>query len=158
MTLHDASALAQAHLQEANRTGLTPDDYEYVLSEPVEYAHCYYFDYQLCHRFGLPESQWEIFAGAPGFAVNRQTGEVSVVSWGELPQLPQQSAIWQHSRQRAAELARTPLSLATLRRYLPLPLPELAAFYQQLRQPEMQQKQREAALLAQLLLAAGIQV
>lgn len=156
MTLTEANALAQAYLEQANQNGQAPADYEYVLSKPVQYEHCYYFDYQLRHRFGLPQSQWELFAGAPGFIVSRQTGEVSVVSWGEKAQLSTHSAIWRQSKQLAAELVRTNADLTALRRHLPLRLPKLAAFYQQLRQPEMTEEQKEAALLAQLLRAAEI--
>ncbi|TGE04900.1 hypothetical protein [Hymenobacter fodinae] len=157
INLNKAIALAQAHVEHINQNLQAPDDYKYVLGAPVQYVHCYYFDYQVQYKFELSQDQWSMFTGAPGFVVNRKNGLLKTISWSELPQLPEQSALWQRNQALAVQLARNPITLATLRRYLPLPLPELVAFYIQLRRVDIPAHQKAAIILAQLMRGTGIE-
>lgn len=48
---------------------------------PVESG--WYFDYRIECVLEIPETERDQFAGAPGFLVNGETGDVSVVSHSE---------------------------------------------------------------------------
>ena len=59
-------------------------DYEWVLKKDYkELKNEYYFDYSFQHKKNIPENEWEMFAGAPGFCVNSESGTIRDVSWDE---------------------------------------------------------------------------
>jgi hypothetical protein len=60
------------------------NDYEWILKEDViELEKEFYFEYSFQHKKDLPPEQWEMFAGAPGFCINKITGNVRDIGWSE---------------------------------------------------------------------------
>lgn len=155
VTLSDALVLAQAHTEEMNTQAPIHPNYQYGMSKPVEYAHCWYFDYRIQPRLDFPPSKQEMFAGAPGFIISKQTTKLCTVSWHEMQQLAAQSAIWQQVDLQATQLLKTDLNLATLRAHLPLTLPELIVFKKDLNELGTDVLAKEQVLKSKLLQAAG---
>lgn len=59
-------------------------NYEWDLKEDfVELEKEYYFEYSFQPKKGLPPEQWQMSAGAPGFCINKLTGNVTDVNWSE---------------------------------------------------------------------------
>ena len=58
-------------------------DYRWVLSEPTQIQGGWYFDYKHECVANIPEDQWELFAGAPGFKILSEDGSVVDVGWDE---------------------------------------------------------------------------
>jgi hypothetical protein len=83
MTKAEALDLAHRHIIHQNTEAPLHPDYEYVVTEPTEYADYWYFDHEFNHKADLPESEWLGFGGAPGYTVSKQTGEVTPISWQE---------------------------------------------------------------------------
>jgi hypothetical protein len=80
MNAEQAKAIAREYLAQHP---IEHDDYEWVVVEPRRVADGWYFKFKCrCHR-DLPEDQWEVFGGAPGFIAGWE-GTVRVVGWDEL--------------------------------------------------------------------------
>ncbi|GAA4023392.1 hypothetical protein GCM10022409_04050 [Hymenobacter glaciei] len=155
VTLTDALALAQTHLIEMNEVAPIHPNYQYGTSKPTEYAHCWYFDYSIQPRLDFLPCKREMFAGAPGFTVSKQTAELHTISWYEMQKLAKQSAIWLHCELTAKALLGTNLSLTVLRSHFPVDLPELVAFKKDLEKLGTDKLARKEVLKAKLLQLAG---
>jgi hypothetical protein len=59
------------------------DGYRMVHCGPQEFDEGWYFDYGIECNLNIPESEREMFGGAPGFIVNRSSGDLRIVSWDE---------------------------------------------------------------------------
>lgn len=61
--------------------------YRYVHGPAQEVTNGWYFDHCIECDLNIPESEREMFGGAPGFLVSRETGYVSIVTWDQLHSL-----------------------------------------------------------------------
>jgi hypothetical protein len=65
-----------------------PDrDYRRILKPGHKLSQAWYFDYAFEHAHGAPESEWDEFAGAPGFIVLEDGSPPRDVSWAEYSEL-----------------------------------------------------------------------
>jgi len=60
------------------------DGYRMVRYEPREISAGWFFDYGIECDLDIPESDRELFAGAAGFLVHRESGDVQVLAFGQL--------------------------------------------------------------------------
>ena len=75
-----ACCIANEHV---NSMSAPAEGYRFELGEMHEFAAGWYFDYRIVCDLSIPESEREMFAGAPGFTVERNGGDISIVSWAE---------------------------------------------------------------------------
>lgn len=80
----DATRIANEHV-EAQPAPL--EGYRIALGRMQPVTDGWYFDYRIQCDLDIPESEREMFGGAPGFKVSRDSGEVTVVSWDDLRSL-----------------------------------------------------------------------
>ena len=99
-----------------------------MVSNPVEYALYWYFDYQTDLDSTKPLDLGNLFAYDPGYLIWKQTRAGSLIGWAEDPTLPQREDLYQQAQQRTTWLLAEPVSLARLRAHLRLPLPQLVPF------------------------------
>jgi hypothetical protein len=59
----------------------------YSISNAKEYKDCYYFNFLLSDKDGRPLQNPPLIAGAPGFIVDKTTGNLEVISFGRLSKL-----------------------------------------------------------------------
>ena len=59
----------------------------YSTIAPNVYKDCFYFDFAIVDQCGKSYDGPQQFAGAPGFIVNKSTGEIKVIAFWELSQL-----------------------------------------------------------------------
>jgi hypothetical protein len=154
-TQSDVLILAQAHIDRMNNEAPVHPHYQYGLNSPIEYAHCWYFDYRILPRLDSPPSRKQMFAGAPGFVISKQNTELNIISWHEMQQLAEQSTIWQQCDLTTAMLLKTPLNLAVLRAHLPLKMPALVTFKKRLEMLGSDGLAKEQLLKTTLLQVAG---
>jgi len=84
MNTLEAKKIAASHLEE---NPINHKDYSWVVTDPRNIGDNWYFDYQYRHNGGLNEEEWEGFAGAPGFLINKISGEVQDISFEEYTNL-----------------------------------------------------------------------
>ena len=75
-----ALALAKKHLAE---NPLPHEDYEWIMSEPLDVDRGWCFEYSFRCRRDLPEEEWEQFGGSPGFLIAKESGVVMILNWEE---------------------------------------------------------------------------
>lgn len=148
MTKEQAIALAAQFVRLQHQASSLPGDYLWVVAEPTEYDEAWYFDHTFAPRAGRWTNEVPQLAGAPGFLVCKRTQAVQSVSWPELAELPRRDALRRQAAQHAQELLSEALTLATLRRHLALPLPEVLALKKRL--AESNEAEQRALLTAQL--------
>ena len=73
MTKTQAKDIALKHLDEVNT--LQFGAVEFLLTEPREFQGFWYFDYKVAGDIML--------AGAPGFRIDKKTGDIDIVDWTE---------------------------------------------------------------------------
>ena len=80
MTENQATELARKHV--AAQPSPAPG-YSITLGRMAEVELGWYFDYGIKCELDIPETEREQFAGAPGFLVDRESGDISIVSHAE---------------------------------------------------------------------------
>ena len=162
-----------------------PLPYEWVVSEPVEYAHVWYFtsaysasqpwpaDYQSQGYFMVRDTElrWSegrdeeldlagyrpIFTGAKGYLLVRDTGLLWSVGWGdELEKSLEHLALRYQCEQTAAAFLAQPWTIGALRKLCPqTSLPAVVALKHLLERVDLSPAQRLALLQAALVVDAG---
>lgn len=134
-SLSKASALAfaHAHVTYLNAHTPPPGPRRWVVSEPVEYALYWYFNYQTARDPGQPRRLMDLFAYAPGYLIWKQAHACSLIGWGEYPTLSQREDLYQQAQQLATWLLAEPVTLARLRAHLRLPLAQVVQLTSALR-------------------------
>ncbi|RAK69488.1 hypothetical protein [Hymenobacter edaphi] len=137
MTREEALGAAQRHIAQCNAETPLHPDYYWVVGQPVEYRHWWYFDNCIASRPGLPFAERGMqFAGAPGYVIDKRSQRVQEIGWADFSALRKLQQRLQYFEQRVAERDRQPLMLRELRQYFSMPLPELQAFRRGLEAPE----------------------
>lgn len=123
-SLSKASALAFAHAHVAYLNAHTPPPgpQRWVVSEPVEYALYWYFNYKTEWDLLQPRDLANLFGYPPGYLIWKQTHACSLIGWGEYPTLTQREDLYQQAQHLATWLVAEPVSFARLRPHLRLPL------------------------------------
>lgn len=80
IALADARRIAREHVEAEPQPH---PDYRIVLGPEREVPIGWYFDYGIECLKDISEDQREEFAGAPGFLIRREDGDVEEVSWGQ---------------------------------------------------------------------------
>jgi hypothetical protein len=151
VTLSDALRIAQAYIAQMNQDDHFHPNYQYEVSKPEEYAHCWYFNYLIQPRPNCPVDKKEMFAGAPGLVIPKETGKPKTIDWNEMQELAAWSAIWRECELTSSALQSANFNLATLRAHLSLPLPEIVAFKKELDLLGADELARKQALKTKLL-------
>ncbi len=60
-----------------------PDIY-FDVEHSREFKDCFYFDFKMVDKFGNTPKEPPMVGGAPGVIVNKLTGDVKTISFGEL--------------------------------------------------------------------------
>lgn len=157
MTRTDALATARPYMALLNETYPLDSTHEWVVSEPVEYVHAWYFTASYASRGETPAGSQEFFVGPRGHLLARGTGLIQSVGWGDELEVTLQRFDLRHRCERTAEafLAQT-WSLGALRRLCPqMPLPRVVELKHLLERAELSLAQRVALLQAVLVMAAG---
>ncbi|MCA8830413.1 hypothetical protein [Hymenobacter pini] len=156
MNQQDATAVAQDYITLQNQDTPFHPEYEYEVAAPDEYFDCWYFDYRIVSRLGVPENEQELFAGAPGFTVSKANGSITVISWDVQRKLPQREALFQKFSILADTLTSSKLDVRMLRKHFTTPLAELAQFKHSLDAPSLTQLQKKELLISQLMQEAEL--
>lgn len=156
MTKNEALAIAKAHIARQNQEQPFDPDYEYSIAAPEEYFDCWYFSYRIINRRGLAESEWELFAGAPGFTVSKADKSATTIGWQMFQQLKQREKLFQKASVIAHESFRSELTLQVLRKHFKMPLAELLLLKRSLNAPDLAEDQKKLLLVSQFLLEAGL--
>ncbi|HEX8349314.1 MAG TPA: hypothetical protein VF598_05090 [Hymenobacter sp.] len=151
LTREEAIELADAYIKHQNEENSFHPEYEYAVSEPREYEEYWFFNFEIRHVHDLPKKDWEMFAGAPGYLVYKNTGQVKTTSWEKYSLLDKREALLKHCEQVATQLLTKEWSLQILRKHFKLPLPALIAFKKELENPGLSIQQKEQILKAQLM-------
>ena len=80
MTREEATRIARRHL---DAEPFPDPDYQWILAPAHELGDAWYFDYTFESVRGLPASEWEGYAGAPGFIVPKDGAAARDLSWEE---------------------------------------------------------------------------
>lgn len=84
ITSEMAYELAKSYSKDLGQ--VLPDIY-FSVKASVEYSSCYYFDFVIVDKFGNPSKEDTRIGGAPGVVVDKLSGAVKTISFGELSQL-----------------------------------------------------------------------
>ena len=84
ITLAEAETLAQEHIKNA---GEISPGFKYSISKPVNFSNCFYFDYLIIPIDASENTEIPMFGGAPGFIVDKTSGELTVIAHYQLHQL-----------------------------------------------------------------------
>lgn len=88
-TKQEILEIAKKHLDESELNqieGFYPD-YSWVIPEPIEFSEFYYFDYKFKCKKNIPEDEWISLCGAPGYSINKKTGQIEIIGWTEYLEL-----------------------------------------------------------------------
>lgn len=79
---------AEEHLKHENLKEPFGKDYKFILeNDPKEYSEYWYFDYSYTKLQKVEGESLESFGGAPGFVVEKISGDIQTVSWGWLSEI-----------------------------------------------------------------------
>ena len=84
MTKDKAIEIAKEHSDKENRESRFSEKIKLIISECKEYEEGFYFDYSFER---LDPNDKDMYGGAPGYMVLKESGEVKIVSWQEMNQL-----------------------------------------------------------------------
>jgi hypothetical protein len=84
VTSQNAYELAKSYSK--NMGEVLPDIY-FDVKAGGEFKDCFYFDFIMVDKFGNIPKDTPMAGGAPGVIVNKLTGEVETISFGELSKL-----------------------------------------------------------------------
>lgn len=78
MNKEKAISIAQNYLIQQNQENPSKDQFHFILSEPKEFEKVWYFEFKI--ELLNPKKDFAI-GGAPGFTINKENGQIEVISW-----------------------------------------------------------------------------